>query len=148
MQKLLRFGYVRVKKNSPRKNAERIQEDMVFEKNKKDEGPDMVASLIDANMRITGSVESSGDIVLAGKVEGDVICKSLVVKDEAVISGSVKTEEVVIAGQVSGDVTSDRVQLTSTAKFDGTLRCSGIEVEAGAHVTAKFNKSKKSKVKT
>jgi len=54
----------------------------------------------------------------------------------------------VIAGKVSGDVTSDRVQLTSTAKFDGTLRCSGIEVEAGAHVTAKFNKSKKSKVKT
>ena len=39
-------------------------------------------------------------------------------------------------------------QLTSTAKFDGTLQCSGIEVEAGAHVTAKFNKSKKSKAKT
>ena len=39
----------------------------MFERDKKTETGDGVTSLIDADMRITGTVVSSGDIVLAGQ---------------------------------------------------------------------------------
>ena len=44
----------------------------MFEKGKKEEGEEATASLIDEDMRITGSVTSSGDIILAGIVDGDI----------------------------------------------------------------------------
>ena len=119
----------------------------MFEKSKKDESSEATASLIDADTRITGSVISSGDIVLAGNVDGDIKCKSLFVEDNATLKGSINTVEAIIAGNVTGDVVSDRIQIRSTARFDGDLKCAGIEVEAGAKVSARFNKGKKSKSK-
>ena len=88
---------------------------------------------------------SSGDIILAGIVDGDINCRNLVVENNATLTGSLNTTEAVIAGNVKGDVVSDRVQILDTAHFEGDLKCSGIEVEAGAHVAARFNKRRKSK---
>ena len=48
----------------------------MFERDKKNEMGDGVTSLIDADMRITGTVVSSGDIILAGGVEGEIKCRS------------------------------------------------------------------------
>jgi len=117
----------------------------VFDKGKKDDNRGAVASLIDADMRITGSVVSSGDIVLAGIVDGDINCRSLVVQDNATLSGSINTVETVIAGRVTGDIVSEKVQIQATAHFEGDLKCAGIEVQAGATITARFNKRKKTK---
>ena len=117
----------------------------MFEKGKKEEGEEATASLIDEGMRITCSVTSSGDIILAGIVDGDINCRNLVVENNATLTGSLNTTEAVIAGNVKGDVVSDRVQILDTAHFEGDLKCSGIEVEAGAHVAARFNKRRKSK---
>ena len=44
----------------------------MFERDKKTEMGEGVTSLIDADMRITGTVVSSGDIILAGGVEGEI----------------------------------------------------------------------------
>ena len=55
----------------------------MFEKGKKEEGEEATASLIDEDMRITGSVTSSGDIILAGILDGDINCKNLVVENNA-----------------------------------------------------------------
>jgi len=117
----------------------------LFEKGKKEDGEEGNASLIDEDMRITGSVTSSGDIILAGVVDGDINCRNLVVENNASLTGSLNTADAVIAGNVKGDVVSDRVQILDTAHFEGDLKCSGIQVEAGAHVVARFNKRRKSK---
>ena len=90
----------------------------MFEKGKKEEGEEATASLIDEDMRITGSVTSSGDIILAGIVDGDINCRNLVVENNATLTGSLNTTEAVIAGNVKGDVVSDRVQILDTAQFE------------------------------
>lgn len=98
-------------------------------------------SLIDDQMRITGTVVSDGDVILAGQLDGQIICNKLTVEDGAILNGSIETGEVVISGTVTGDVVSINAQIEASGHFEGDLKCIGIEVEAGAHVVAKFKKA-------
>jgi cytoskeletal protein CcmA (bactofilin family) len=98
-------------------------------------------SVIDDQMRITGTVISDGDVILAGQLDGQIICNKLTVEHGAILNGSVETGEVVISGNVTGDVVSINAQIESSGHFEGDLKCIGIEVEAGAHVVAKFKKA-------
>lgn len=115
----------------------------MFEREKKNEGGESVASLIDEDMRITGTVVSSGDIILAGGVEGEIQCRHLFVEDQAKLTGNINAEETVIAGVVSGEVSSGILRIKSTGNFDGILKTSGIEVEEGAIVNARFRKRRR-----
>ena len=74
----------------------------MFERDKKTDTGDGVTSLIDADMRITGSVVSSGDIILAGGVEGEIKCRNLLIEDQALLTGNVNADEAVVAGHGTG----------------------------------------------
>lgn len=115
----------------------------MFERDRKSESGDAVTSLIDADMRITGTVVSSGDIILAGGVDGEIKCRNLFIEDEAVLTGNVNAEEAVVAGQVDGEVNVGTLRIKDTGKFDGVIRAAGIEVENGASVTARFRKKRR-----
>lgn len=111
-------------------------------KSSESNGADSVnVSLIDDQMRITGTVVSDGDVILAGQLDGQIICNKLTVEDGAILNGSIETGEVVISGTVTGDVVSINAQIEASGHFEGDLKCIGIEVEAGAHVVAKFKKA-------
>ena len=98
-------------------------------------------SVIDDKMRITGTVVSDGDVILAGQLDGQIICNKLTVEDGAILNGTIETGEVVISGTVTGDVVSINAQIEASGRFEGDLKCIGIEVEAGAYVAAKFKKA-------
>ena len=115
----------------------------MFERDKKTEAGDHVTSLIDADMRITGTVVSSGDIILAGGVEGEIKCRNLLIEDEAVLTGNVNAEEAVVAGQVDGEVNVGTLRIKDTGKFEGVIKADGIQVENGAMVTARFRKKRR-----
>lgn len=115
----------------------------MFERDKTGPGSPGDASLIDADMRITGTVVSSGDIILAGGVEGEIKCRNLLIEDEAILTGNVNAEEAVVAGQVDGQVNVGRLRIKDTGKFDGVIKADGVEVENGATVTARFRKKRR-----
>ncbi len=115
----------------------------MFERDRKTEPGDTVTSLIDADMRITGTVVSSGDIILAGGVDGEIKCRNLFIEDEAVLTGNINAEEAVVAGQVDGEVNVGTLRIKDTGKFDGVIKADGIEVENGAMVTARFRKKRR-----
>ena len=104
----------------------------MFERDRKSESGDAVTSLIDADMRITGTVVSSGDIILAGGVDGEIKCRNLFIEDEAVLTGNVNAEEAVVAGQVDGEVNVGTLRIKDTGKFDGVIRAAGIEANMSA----------------
>ena len=111
-------------------------------KNSESNGADGInVSVIDDQMRITGTVVSDGDVILAGQLDGQIICNKLTVEDGAILNGSIETGEVVISGTVTGDVVSINAQIESTGRFEGDLKCLGIEVVSGAYVVAKFKKA-------
>ena len=115
----------------------------MFERDKKTESGEHVTSLIDADMRITGTVVSSGDIILAGGVDGEIKCRNLLIEDAAVLTGNVKAEEAVVAGEVNGEVNVDTLRIKETGKFDGVIKADGVEVEKGAVVMARFRKTRR-----
>jgi cytoskeletal protein CcmA (bactofilin family) len=96
-------------------------------------------------MRITGSVVSAGDIILAGVLDGEINCRNLVVADNGRLNGTINSQNTEICGEVIGDIVGDKLQIRSTGRFEGAIKVDGIEVEAGADVTAKFKKSRRNK---
>ena len=115
----------------------------MFDRDKKNGPVAGEASLIDTDMRITGSVTSVGDIVLAGSVEGEIKCRNLIVEDKAVLTGTIEAEETIVSGQVNGEVIAETLRITNTGVVDGVIKTKGIEIENGAHVTAKFRKRRR-----
>ena len=91
-----------------------------------------VPSIISADLTVTGTVISSGDVQIDGRIEGDVRVGSLVVGESAEIKGDVYAEDIVIRGRVNGGIRARKVQLAATARVEGNILHQTLSVEAGA----------------
>ncbi len=66
-------------------------------------------SIISADLLVNGTLVSSGDIQIDGRVEGDVHSAGLVIGDKALIHGEVMAEEVTVRGKVQGSIRARKV---------------------------------------
>lgn len=93
-----------------------------------------VPSILSMNLRVTGNLETDGDIQLEGIVDGDVRSQLLTIGAEAVVNGSVTGDTVRVDGTVNGQISGRIVQLGKTAKVNGDIVHESLSVEAGAFV--------------
>jgi len=93
----------------------------------------MSESVIADDLRIKGEIATSGDIELKGTVDGEVTCRTLLIAEEAKITGKIKAEKIVIRGAVEGTVNGIRVTLTSSAKVKGELICKALSIDEEAY---------------
>jgi cytoskeletal protein CcmA (bactofilin family) len=91
-----------------------------------------IPSIISADMRIVGSVESKGDVQIDGTIEGDVTSHTLTVSDSASVSGSISADTVRVSGTVKGGITAKSVTLTRSAKVEGDIVHQALAIEPGA----------------
>jgi cytoskeletal protein CcmA (bactofilin family) len=89
-------------------------------------------SIISADMVIQGSINSTGDVQIDGRLEGDVRSAGLVIGDQAEIQGEICAEEVNVRGKVTGSIRARRVLLAATAHVEGDILHEALSVEAGA----------------
>ena len=89
-------------------------------------------SIISADMVISGTISSTGDIQVDGRVEGDVRSVGLVIGDKAEISGEVLAEDLIVRGKVSGRIRARRVLLAATSHVEGDILHEAFAVESGA----------------
>jgi len=87
--------------------------------------------------KITGNIESDGDIRLDGLLEGTLNCKGrVVIGPEARIRGSIFAKTAEIMGNVEGEINViDLLTLKSTALIVGDLIMGRFSVEPGARFT-------------
>ncbi len=90
------------------------------------------SSLISADMKVVGNLQSAGDIQIAGTVEGDIKSRTLTVGESANIDGSMHAESVHIFGSVSGQVKAPTVRIAKTAKVAGDITYQTLAIEEGA----------------
>jgi cytoskeletal protein CcmA (bactofilin family) len=89
-------------------------------------------SIISADMVINGSVRSSGDIQIDGRVEGDVRSAALVIGEQAEIHGEVHAEDVTVRGKVIGRIHARKILLAATSHVQGDILHEAFAVETGA----------------
>src|SRR5579862_7257544 len=66
-------------------------------------------SIISGDLVVTGTLTSSGDIQIDGKVEGNVNSAGLVIGDKACIEGDVMAEDVTVRGCVKGSIRARKI---------------------------------------
>lgn len=95
--------------------------------------PKPPASVLSADLHITGNMKTTGDIQVEGTVDGDIRAHLLTIGETATIKGEVTADDVVINGRIVGRVRGLKVRLTSTARVEGDIIHKTIAIESGAH---------------
>ena len=91
-------------------------------------------SIIDEWLTMRGDLESEGDILVKGRIHGNVTCKLLIIDEKASVEGGVVAEEAVVRGATTGTIRANRVRLESTARVDSEIFHRSFSVEEGARI--------------
>ena len=82
-----------------------------------------MSSIIGPNFEINGDINIDGDIIVYGKVRGNVICSGLItLSKEATIVGNIKTYNADISGTIDGDLEAkEKISLSSSSILKGDI---------------------------
>jgi len=104
--------------------------------------------ILDSGTVIEGTVRSTEDLRLDGKIKGDIFCdKRFVMGDSGKVEGKVRCGESLISGNIEGEIeVKGLLHLLSTAYIKGKIRASKMIVDEGANYSGECligeNKSK------
>ncbi|MEM6536412.1 MAG: polymer-forming cytoskeletal protein [Pseudomonadota bacterium] len=92
-----------------------------------------VPSIISADVRMRGSIDSAGEVQLDGELEGDIRSAALIVGEKAIVRGEIVCDNVTVRGRVEGEIRAKTVILANTSHILGDILHSSLAVESGAH---------------
>lgn len=89
-------------------------------------------SIISNDLVVIGTLTSTGDIQIDGRVDGDIRSGSVTIGEKANFEGEIVAEECTIRGRVQGIVRARKVHLSGTCHMEGTILHEALAVEVGA----------------
>lgn len=91
-------------------------------------------NILSSDVEIKGSLKFSNDLIIDGKIEGEVTSDgSLTVGENALVNGEIRTKSVVLFGRVVGNITvTERCELKSNAVLEGDIVAGTLAIEEGA----------------
>ncbi|MEL6747075.1 MAG: polymer-forming cytoskeletal protein [Pseudomonadota bacterium] len=97
----------------------------------------MTPSILGSDLKLMGNAHSEGEVHVAGEVQGDIQCASLLVEETATITGGVMAEDVIVRGKVMGSIRGMRVTLQSSSHVEGDVFHQSLAIEQGAFFEGK-----------
>lgn len=91
-----------------------------------------VPSIVSADLTVTGTLNTGGDMQIDGILEGDVRSSGLVIGERAEVHGQIWAEDVTIRGRVIGRIHARKALLCATSHVEGDIVAEAFAVEAGA----------------
>lgn len=91
-------------------------------------------SIINEFLVMKGDLESDADILIKGKVHGNIRCKMLIIDAGALVEGGVEAEEIVVRGAAKGVMRAKRVRFEKTADVDSEIYHQSFAAEEGAKI--------------
>lgn len=90
---------------------------------------------IPANCLVKGTIESKGDVRIAGKIEGEVIVLGkLDISESAVITGNIDADSLLINGELHGNIkVKNLLEVGPTGRLYGDIIASFLKIVKGAH---------------
>lgn len=91
-------------------------------------------NMISEGTKIKGTIQSQNDIRIAGRLDGEAICKGkVIVSSSAHLEGNISSVEADIAGKVEGTIkVSNKLTLRQTAVVGGDIFTNVLIIEEGA----------------
>ena len=103
-------------------------------------GGSATPSLISADLRVVGNLESDGDLQIDGIVQGDIKTRSVTVGESAKVKGSIVAETARICGAVTGKVQASSVTVAKGANVKGDIVQQTLSIEAGAEIEGQIRR--------
>lgn len=94
----------------------------------------MEKTTLGPTIEIEGEIEGNEDLVIQGKVEGNIIShKSLTVDGSGNVEATITTHSMTVSGRLSGNVeASERVEIRQEGKMIGDIKSPRIVIADGA----------------
>ena len=89
-------------------------------------------SIISSDLVIVGTLTSTGDVFIDGRVDGDIRSGSATLGEKANFEGEIVAEEVTIRGKAHGTIRARKVSLAASSHVQGTILHEALAVEVGA----------------
>ncbi|MCH7485846.1 MAG: polymer-forming cytoskeletal protein [Proteobacteria bacterium] len=102
-------------------------------------------TLIGGNLRVRGTLESTGAVQIEGTVDGDVRVASIVVGVKGSVTGNVVADTIDVHGFVRGNIEARIVELEATAHVVGDTTHQVLRVERGACLDGNYRTMGKSR---
>ena len=114
------------------------------------------SSVIGTEMQISGNIKCNGNLVLRGKVKGNIECENMSISSEGNLKGNIKAFQCIIGGNFEGDVFADSLAIESDASIKGNMYYNNLRAQPGAKLEVQFfrglekdnNKNKQNAKKT
>ena len=90
--------------------------------------------IIGKGIIIKGSLSGGGNLVIEGRVEGQIALKNhLTIETTGNVEADIRAEELTINGEASGNIdASSRVAINTSAKVAGDIKAPRVVIEDGA----------------
>lgn len=95
-------------------------------------------SVIGSDVVITGNIKAEVDLHVDGRIEGDIICASLVQGQSSEIHGAITAKTARLAGTVKGSIDSQDLVIEASAHVTGDIAYDTLTIEQGGHVDGQF----------
>jgi cytoskeletal protein CcmA (bactofilin family) len=100
-------------------------------------------SFVSETCHVEGDMFTTGNLTIAGIVDGNIVSQRLVILDTGTINGNIESAKVEVEGQINGNVQGNNIYLGRNALIRGDIYFSeALKTEEGADVDGYIKKSK------
>jgi cytoskeletal protein CcmA (bactofilin family) len=99
------------------------------------------ATVIGADLIVTGNLESKGDVHIEGEVRGDIHAKRIVISQRARTTGTLVAEEIMIGGSAQGSIRGNSVTFQSSSRVEADVFHKSLTIEQGAYFEGRSRRS-------
>ena len=102
--------------------------------------PGEAPSIISADMKVVGNLQSGGDVQIEGSVEGDIKSRTVTIGEKAHINGSIHADTANILGSINGKLNASKVRIAKTANVQGDINYETLSIEEGAVINGQIKR--------
>ena len=106
------------------------------------------SSVISSDTVIKGKIDFKGELLIEGKVSGDILGDNLTLGPSAKVDGKIIVKGSTSQGYFAGFIRSDTVKLDSGSTVKGDIEHSEISIETGANFNGKVIRISKQQKKS
>jgi cytoskeletal protein CcmA (bactofilin family) len=96
------------------------------------EKPTGKQTLVEEGTELKGTLKSSCQVVVNGKIDGQIEAPALTITTSGAVLGTVRAQKLRSEGTLAGDIDADDVYLSGTVKSNTMIRAKKLEVKLGA----------------